>query len=424
MKLLINFCGHDGVISHYAGVGTIVRRYIEVLSKLFKDKNIDYDLNLFTLEFNPDSMGYNKDVWDTHASLPHTKLYILSNGTNGETSFGNIDNWTLASKNTAKVINDIDFTKYDYVINLCNDTPYALLTTYIKESSNSYTCWIPHSTGKIYNEDMSLSEEKQTKNERVEMEQNVVNYINTHERCYVLSTGEYIRNHMINEYGLKKNIDFINGELLYRETFYPEDNRMKKLFEEINQNDSIIMALGRAEKYKNLDKTMLLGEKLGIKPVVITAQYFPGQPIIKEYEALAQKTNALLYVDEPFSLPQYIVKHYTKPMILLIPSEREIFGLIINEFRRFNKDNVLIVANDRGGLHEQITSGFDGVHVDLDDIKKSAETISKYFNKKDMIKLNKNGQKTLNEKYNLMKTVDHLFCTLLGEDYEKLSTKR
>lgn len=36
MKLLINFCAHDGIISHYAGVGTIVRRYIESINYLLK----------------------------------------------------------------------------------------------------------------------------------------------------------------------------------------------------------------------------------------------------------------------------------------------------------------------------------------------------------------------------------------------------
>ena len=50
MKLLINLCGHDGIISHYAGVGTIVKRYIEVIRKILDDKKIDYHLNLFTLE--------------------------------------------------------------------------------------------------------------------------------------------------------------------------------------------------------------------------------------------------------------------------------------------------------------------------------------------------------------------------------------
>lgn len=49
MKLLINFCAHDGIISHYAGVGTIVRRYIESINYLLKEKNIEYYVNLFTL---------------------------------------------------------------------------------------------------------------------------------------------------------------------------------------------------------------------------------------------------------------------------------------------------------------------------------------------------------------------------------------
>ena len=42
MKLLINLCGHDGIISHYAGVGTIVQRYIEVINYLLNNKNILY----------------------------------------------------------------------------------------------------------------------------------------------------------------------------------------------------------------------------------------------------------------------------------------------------------------------------------------------------------------------------------------------
>ena len=41
MKLLVNLCAHDGIISHYAGVGTIVRRYVEVIRKILSKKSID-----------------------------------------------------------------------------------------------------------------------------------------------------------------------------------------------------------------------------------------------------------------------------------------------------------------------------------------------------------------------------------------------
>ena len=418
MKLLINLCAHDGIISHYAGVGTIVRRYIEVIRKILSEKNINYHLNLFTLEFNERSMGYNKELWDYHASLDNVSLYILSNGTNGETSFGNIENWLLASKNAASEINKFSFNDYDYILNLCNDTPFAYLVTLIRNEKNSITAWIPHSTGKIYDEDMSLSDKKLTINERVKMEQDVIDYINNQDNTYAISTGLYIRNHLINSYGLINNIDLINGELLFRNNIYTENNRIYEIFKEINNYDSIILSLGRAERYKNLDKTMLLGSKLGIKPIVITQQYFEEQPIVKEYKELAEKTNSLLYIDEPFFLPQYIIKNYNKPMILLIPSEREIFGLIINEMRRFNKDNVLIVANDRGGLHEQINDGIDGILVNLDDIDSSVNKIRKYFDNESVRKVNLESQKNLKNNYDLEKNFVIFFKKVLGDNYE------
>ena len=418
MKLLINLCAHDGIISHYAGVGTIVRRYIEVIRKILSKKNIDYHLNLFTLEFNENSMGYNKELWNYHALLDNTSLYILPNGTNGETSFGNIENWLLASQNVANEINKINFKDYDYVLNLCNDTPFAYLTTLIKKEENSIITWIPHSTGKIYDEDMSLNSNKLTISERVKMEQDVIDYINNHDNTYAVSTGIYIKNHLINSYGLINNADLINGELLFRNNIYTENDRVYDIFKEVNSYDSIVLSFGRAERYKNLDKAMLLGSKLGVKSIVITQQYFEGQPIIKEYKELAKKTNSLLYVDEPFFLPQYIVKNYNKPIILLIPSEREVFGLIINEIRRFNKDNVLIVANDRGGLHEQISDGIDGILVDLNNINNSANKIKKYLDDEVVKKMNIESQKKLRNNYDLEKNFDIFFMKVLGDNYE------
>lgn len=95
MRILINLAAHDGIISHYAGVGTIVRRYINVLEKILSDE--EYELNLFTLEFNNNSMGYNKLIHKQNIKRKNTKLYILSNGTKGKTNYGNIENWRSAS---------------------------------------------------------------------------------------------------------------------------------------------------------------------------------------------------------------------------------------------------------------------------------------------------------------------------------------
>jgi len=103
---------------------------------------------------------------------------------------------------------------------------------------------------------------------------------------------------------------------------------------------------------------------------------------------------------------------------MLIPSEKEIFGLIINEIRRFNKDNVLIVANKRGGLVEQITDSIDGILVDLNNIEESAKKISKFFNKIDMEKININAQRRLKKDYNLTINFDKFLKKVLRGKYE------
>ena len=37
MRLLINICAQDGVVSHNSGVGTMVSRYVDSFIKIFKD---------------------------------------------------------------------------------------------------------------------------------------------------------------------------------------------------------------------------------------------------------------------------------------------------------------------------------------------------------------------------------------------------
>ena len=74
MKLLINLCAHDGIVSHYTGVGTMVKRYIKTISKILKERNIEYELNLFTPEYVENSFGYSQQTKILHNTL---KIYQL-----------------------------------------------------------------------------------------------------------------------------------------------------------------------------------------------------------------------------------------------------------------------------------------------------------------------------------------------------------
>lgn len=116
MKLLINLCAQDGIVSHNSGVGTMVKRYIYVFTKLLEEKNIDYKINLFTPEYNVDGFGYSKETKEHNINLKNVEIYELSNGTNGKKFFGSKDNWEILSKNVANVINNINFKEYDYVL--------------------------------------------------------------------------------------------------------------------------------------------------------------------------------------------------------------------------------------------------------------------------------------------------------------------
>lgn len=420
MKLLINLCAHDGIVSHYAGVGTIVKRYIEVFDIILKEKNIDYEFNLFTPEYKYNSFGYSEYTKMKHSKMDKVKIFQVSNGTNGTLGYGTPNNWKILSDNVSKIINKIDFNLYDVVLTIANDTPYGGMLQMLNESDNHIKVWIPHSTGKIHLVDSSIENSNLVLQDRLKWEKSTIDFINNDKNSYLGSTGKYIEKHLIEEYGLNedKSVLIINGEVLSKPTIYEETEEMDELFNQIKDYDNIILAFGRAEPYKNLDATMYLGEKLNIKSVVIAQGYFEGQPLIKELKKQANDTDSKIFVDAPFYLAQYIVNHFNKNMILLIPSTKEIVGLIINEIRKMNRENVLIVANDIGGMHEQINDGVDGVLVDLTNIEESAIKIKKYFNDNDIKKINKKAQERLKNQYDFEKICNEFLKNILGDKYE------
>ncbi len=415
MKLLINICAHDGIVSHYAGVGTIVKRYITVLTSLLERQQANYHINMFTPEYNTDSFGYSEETEKMHREMKNVSIIELPNGTNGELAYGTPTNWKILSQNVANEINQINMNEYDKVLTIANDTPYAGLLSMLNEYPNHYKVWIPHSTGKIHKVDSSIENSDLILQERIQWEEDSIDFINKNDNCYLGSTGNYIGEHLINEYKLQKNkiVKITNGEILTLPTEYEVTPQYEELFRKIENFDSIILSFGRAETYKNLESTMLLGNLMGIKPVVIAQPYFEGQPIIKDYEKLADETGTQLYVDVPFNFPQYIINNFTKNMIMLVPSKKEIMGLTFNEIRKMNKDNVLIVANDIDGIKEQVEDGIDGLLVDLDNLVSSKIKIEKYFNSESIKTLNRNAQQRLAKDYDIEKNFNEFFQEIL-----------
>lgn len=409
MKLLINLCAHDGIVSHYTGVGTMVKRYIKTISKILKERNIEYELNLFTPEYVENSFGYSQQTKILHNTL---KIYQVSNGSNAMVNYGTRLHWETLCKNTAEIINSFDIGQYDKVITITNDTPFACLQNHLNIQENHKIIWIPHSTIKIHEVDSAIPDSEAFYNDRLSWEEEAISFINQSKNCYLGGIGNFIKKHLIEEYKLnaKKILDIYNGEIIDEpiNTKFTKEN--EPLFEKIKNEDNIVLSFGRAEEYKNLEATMILGKELQMSTIVIAQSYYKEQPILDKYRNLAEQTNTQLYIDPPFDFAKYILHNFNGKIILVVPSKKEIMGLIINEIRKLKKENILLVANNIDGLNEQIEDGFDGLLVNLDDIKSSSVKVIQYYKKQKMEILCKTGYNRLLKDYDFEKNcTDFLF---------------
>src|SRR5574344_2189945 len=244
MKLLINLCAQDGIISHNSGVGTIVKRYIKLLDEIFSKNKIEYHINLFSPEYNEDGFGYSKETYEENINHRHT-IYKISNSKSGKKFFGDLENWKIISNNISSIINKIEYKNYDKVITILNDPTFNEVLELTKQVENHIKILIPHSTAKIYG---LVNTDPNTKI-RIEWEQKAFDYINKH---------------LINKYNCKKEktLEIINREILNKKTIYEENNEMKLLFKEIKNNKQIILSFGRPEKYKNLIAPMKIGKEM------------------------------------------------------------------------------------------------------------------------------------------------------------------
>ena len=252
-------------------------------------------------------------------------------------------------------------------------------------------------------------------------EQDAIDYINNNKLNYLGVVGLSFERHLLEEYHLKeeKVVKILNGIELKRQRKSRLFNYViKKSFKSFKNEKTIILAYGRAEEYKGLDVAMKLGAEMEIKSVIIAQSYYIDQPILRLYQDCANKCNSCLFIDPPFNFPNYILQHFKGKIVLLVPSKREIMGLIINEVRKLNKNNILIVANKIESFSEQITDTEDGVLVDLNDIKHSADKVKKFLNSKDIKRMNKNSQLRLRQEYDMKKIIGEFLNFILEDKYD------
>ncbi len=249
MKKILVLCCHDGITTFYCGVGKVVKDTLFVISELIKSNEFNYELHIFTPYVDRDSEFYRKNekifaskLAESTGGRLHEIKVIAGTKTKDINSNWGVDQWNLASRQVASFVQS---NKDRGVIILLHDIYFALLCYYLEKMDGVSVCYIPHSTGKLFNEPFRLPSEKLIYR-GVREKQYKIGYINN-----------FIRKHLQNSYGVKlSELVPIKNALLISEigTLSNDEinNRKKaeKCLSKIGKNKKIIFSFGRCSAQK------------------------------------------------------------------------------------------------------------------------------------------------------------------------------
>lgn len=259
MKIGVIIAACDGVNSLVTGVGVIINSVIESFHKIKKESKFlssnDIELICVTPYLNPKSLDFNKQIKNItiESCLKNNgklvEIPTFSDGSRHSVNWGGSMQWKSASLSVASFLSTIE--GYDLIIFLGNDTIFALVGNYLKEYKNLTIIWIPHSLGRIFNDEFS-------NNERLSIEKNSISLINKANNCYVGYIGDYYKEVLLKEYSCKKEklIPFKNGIYIDSSRFTISDKDKRGILDKYNipGDKKIIFSWGRCVYQKGFDK--------------------------------------------------------------------------------------------------------------------------------------------------------------------------
>ncbi len=399
-KIAIVYIAHDGYTSLYTGVGTIARDFLfsfpDVANRLHEaNEDHFFDLYATTIKYGKKCFGYSETL--KRATLDFIKLHNnikfieLLNGSHGEESYAGIECWKTASISAATFIYTLSLS-YDYVIAIAVDTPFAQVANYYfnqYESTNVEIVWLPQSTVIIHREKKKTL--SAVENLRYRWEKDCIEFANKHKQVFIASVGQYMKTHIIKDFGAKPNkiIDLHNSLYLQR----LDNNKLsQKSIEKklknlgVPTNRPLLFSFGRAEYYKGLDLVLLesldLIKKYNYFVLILTSPYEDNQkdPTLVMLRSIANKhiRDMKIISTQDFILP-HLVMQWKNTKILAILSRAEPFGLIPIESRYYMNQGLTLLISSVGGLMEQVNDGEDGFVTQLKhrDIRASFEKIAR-----------------------------------------------
>jgi hypothetical protein len=254
---------YDGIVTHYCGVGTIIRNTMKALDQISQVEKIR--VSLVHIFADPKGKVFNKECYLDSLNLINKtggSLISLSNGTPGFDAgdmWKSFPEWEKANTNLSSALDNLLTNNEDNIVML-HDTPFLLFSKFkdcIINRKVKYF-YLPHSSG--LNHAFGNAE---WRSKRVKIEKECFSLITKDYDSVIIATGKSFGEHLINDYGLsfKPNAYLKNG--LYFDQYSDcfsikyKNKDLKKYGIDVPDNSKVIFSWGRCSIAKGFKELVL-----------------------------------------------------------------------------------------------------------------------------------------------------------------------
>lgn len=429
-KSAVIYVTYDGAINSTCGVGVLSQYFINSYSHVIDSLSTvgsKFDFHVIAVNLLPTAHGYSNDIHKKTLQVTADNggaLHLIDNGTEQTENYGNYNNWGIASKNCASVLDKLK-KDYDHLYVYLVDTPFLNVPRFIPNSSANITfLLVPHSD--VYShfpDDISA--------ERLMWETEAFDRIKLNKNVFMASTSKYLAHLISKKYQLEsdKIINLQTGLLLSD----PRFNRISVHTVEkylasnhIPLNKNLIFSVARAVPYKGFEELIdafhnLCQKRTDVHLVFIASPFRNSSSNVDVIKDKISKYNLGEYCtaiyDLDMDLPRYICQWENTKIVAQL-SNCEPFGLVPEEVRMWaTSKGPIIVASRLNGFLEQITSKKDGYLVDPFNVNEVSRTFDKILSLPDekISYIVDEGRKRCIKNYDYVKTISQSILSMVKQ---------
>jgi hypothetical protein len=376
----------DGLVTHYCGVGAIVRNMVRILNDMSPAKNLK--VSLAYIAADPKGKVFNATCYmESYELTRKTGGYMipLSNGTSGydeEDMWKSFPEWHYLSASLSTSLNLV-LNHYDDNILILHGTPLLAFSKFREQLflGNLRIFYFLHSTGLSH----TFGDIKWRK-KRIELERECFNIVRNDSNSRIVAVGDHFARHLRTDYSLEvSGNQIVRNGLYFRqfEEWLERSVSVEKLADvgiNLPRDARILFSWGRCSVVKGFRELLRawrrVHSQLQKHYLVIQCPNNSGE---NEYSAAVRKLAGMIprtiLLDDFNPVIWESVLRSPNTDVVCIPSLRDTNPLTAMEAKFFLSGmNYVIIASNRDGLNDSFSDG-ECYWIDPSDEKGFAETI-------------------------------------------------